>query len=193
MLPPGGAEVDIAVLFADIRGSTGLGETLGPTGFANLLNRFYRIATDVLVHHNAIIDKMIGDEVMAWLPPVSGPDYRRRALIAAEEILRGVGFGSKEGPWLPLGVGVNAGLAYVGKVGTEGVGDLTALGDTVNTAARLQAEAKAGDIVMSEELYQEVADRHPSAERRVLELRGKDAAFAARVISMNLPQKTASN
>jgi hypothetical protein len=67
-LPPGGAEVDIGVLFADVRGSTALGEQLGATAFAALLNRFYRTATAVLVAHDALIDKLIGDEVMALFP-----------------------------------------------------------------------------------------------------------------------------
>ena len=73
----GGAEVDIAVLFADVRGSTALGERTTPTEFATLLNRFYRVATDTLVGHDAVIDKLIGDEVMAFfVRGVSGPEYR---------------------------------------------------------------------------------------------------------------------
>ncbi len=69
-MPRGGAEVDIAVLFADVRGSTGLGERMGATAFAALLYRFYRTATDGLLAHNAVIDKMVGDEVMALFFPL---------------------------------------------------------------------------------------------------------------------------
>lgn len=182
-LPRGGAEIDLAVLFADVRGSTGMGERLGPSAFASLLNRFYKAATEVLLAHNAMIDKMIGDEVMAlFIPAVSGPQYRSIAVRAAVDLVRAVGFGGGREPWLPLGIGVHAGLAYVGKVGTEGVSDYTALGDTINTGSRLQAEAGPGEVVVSEEVYQEVAGSYPGAEQRVVTLRGKEEATPIRIL-----------
>ena len=83
MLPPGGAELDIAILFADVRGSTQLGERLGPAEYASLLNRFYKAATETLIRHDAIIDKLIGDAVMAlFIPGFCGPNYTRRAAEA---------------------------------------------------------------------------------------------------------------
>ena len=90
----GGAEVDIAVLFADVRGSTALGEQLGPQAFAATLNRFYHAATEALTQHDAIVDKLIGDEVMAlFIPGVCGPEYRRHAAEAALALLHAVGYG----------------------------------------------------------------------------------------------------
>src|SRR6185437_9763716 len=87
-MPPGGAEIDVAVLFADVRGSTGLGERGGTVEFAKLLNRFYATATEVILRHDGLIDKLIGDEAMAlFIPGVAGPDYRRRALAAGRELL----------------------------------------------------------------------------------------------------------
>ena len=145
MLPPGGAEVDIAVLFADVRGSTELGEGMGAGEFAAMLNRFYHTASHALLDHKAMIDKMVGDEVMAlFIQGPTGADYRTQAVLGAVELMRGLGYGRGE-PTLPVGIGVHAGPAYVGKVGTSEVHDFTALGDTVNTAARLQAEAGPGD------------------------------------------------
>jgi adenylate cyclase len=83
-LPTGGMELDIGVLFADIRGSTAMGEQATPTEFARSVNRFYEIATSVLVAHDALIDKLIGDEVMAlFLPGLTGTDYRRRTAQCA--------------------------------------------------------------------------------------------------------------
>lgn len=80
MLPPGGAEVHIGVLFADVRGSTGLAEGTSAREFAELMNRFYATATDVLVRHDAIVDKLIGDEIMAlFVPGFAGEEYLRRA------------------------------------------------------------------------------------------------------------------
>lgn len=184
LLPPGGAEVDIAILFADIRGSTGLGERLGPGAFASLLNRFYKAATDSLLPHNAIIDKMIGDEVMALFGPMF-PDYRNNAVLAAESLMKAVGYGGAGEPWLPLGIGVHAGIAFVGRIGSGEVHDFTALGDTVNTTARLQQEAKAGEILVSDALYQDVADRYPGLEQRTLSLRGRDEPVAVRVLRLS--------
>ena len=118
VLPPGGAEVDIAVLFADIRGSTALGQRGAAADFAGLLNQFYTAATRTLLRHDAVIDKLIGDEVMAFfVRGISGPQYRRRAVLAGRELLEAVGYGSDKKPWLQLGVAVNAGVAYVGNVG----------------------------------------------------------------------------
>lgn len=183
-LPHGGAEVDIAVLFADVRGSTTLAENMGATAFAGLLNRFYKAARDVLVARNAAIDKMIGDEMMAFFVPVSGPNYHLAAVEAAVELSVAVGNGTKEEPWLPLGIGVQAGTAFVGKVGSDGIHDFTALGDTVNTAARFQALAGPGEIVLGEELYQELADIHPNAQARTVQLQGKRDPVAIRVIQV---------
>ena len=183
MMPRGGAEIDIALLFADVRGSTGLGEHLGASAFAALLNRFYKTATDVLLTHDAMIDKMVGDEVMAiFYPGVCGPGYRSIAVHTAEEMLRAMGFGRKGEPWLPLGVGVHAGPAFMGKIGTEGVHDFTALGDTVNTASRLQALAEAGEVVLSEEVYGSVSGEYPNLEQRTLTLRGREEPVAVRVL-----------
>lgn len=172
-MPPGGAEVDVAVLFADVRGSTGLGENVGASDFAKLLNRFYAVATDVVLRHDGLIDKLIGDEAMAlFIPGVAGPDYRRKALAAALDLLHAVGYGAPDGAWLPLGVGLNAGLAYVGNVGSAVV-DFTALGDAVNVAARLQGDAQAGQLLVADDLLDDLAAQLPDAEALRVDVRGR--------------------
>jgi adenylate cyclase len=129
-LPRGGLEVDIAVMFADVRSSTSLGERLAPAAFAAMMNRFYYIATEVLIRYDAIIDKLIGDEVMAlFIPGMCGSEYRRRAAEASVALLKALGYGPSGEPWLAVGVAVNSGVAYVGNVGGEGAVDFTALGD----------------------------------------------------------------
>jgi adenylate cyclase len=178
-LPVGGAEVDIAVLFADVRGSIALGEQTEPAEFARLLNRFYAVATETLVKHDAVIDKLIGDEVMAFfVQGISGAQYRRRAVAAGTDLLRAVGYGSPEGPWLDIGGAVNAGVAYVGNVGTAVV-DFTALGDTVNVAARMESQAGGGELLVREGLYEGLTAPSPP---RMLHLRGHDEPVAALVL-----------
>jgi 16S rRNA (cytidine(1402)-2'-O)-methyltransferase len=114
-----------------------------------LLNRFYSAATQTLLRHDAVIDKLIGDEVMAFfVRGISGPQYRRRAVMAGVELLKAVGYGTAEGPWLELGVAVNAGVAYVGNVGGSVV-DFTALGNPVNVSARMQQHAAGGELVVA--------------------------------------------
>jgi len=178
-LPPGGLELDIAVLFADVRGSTSLCERVGATVFADLLNRFYRTATDVLIGHDAIIDKLVGDEVMAlFIPGISGSQYRKRAAVAAVDLIQEL---SKETS-LPVGAAVDAGIAFVGNVGADHVVDFTALGDPVNTAAHLQATAEAGEVVFADEVFAEIDDQYPDAERRDLTVHGRGAPVAVRVL-----------
>jgi adenylate cyclase len=176
----GGVEVDIAVLFADVRASTALGERTTPSEFAALLNRFYRVATDTLVRHDAVIDKLIGDEVMAFfVRGISGPEYRRRAVDAGIELLAAVGYGTPAGPWLNVGVAVNAGLAYVGNVGGA-VTDFTALGDTVNVGARMQGEAASGELLIREVLG---SGSEAGLSRRTLNLRGHEEPIEVLVAS----------
>ncbi|MGH7933884.1 MAG: adenylate/guanylate cyclase domain-containing protein [Candidatus Binataceae bacterium] len=181
-LGQGGAEIDIAVLFADVRGSTRMGEQLEPAAFAKVLDRFYRAVTDVLVRHDAIIDKLIGDEVMAlFIPGVCGPQYCQRAAEAAVALMRAVGYGPSKEPWMPIGAAVNSGLSFVGNVGGESISDFTALGDPVNTASRLASKAAAGEVLLSEPIYATAAGRLPNLERRTLALQGKEAPFTVRV------------
>jgi adenylate cyclase len=182
-LPQGGFEVDVAVLFTDVRRSTALGEQLAPAAFAALLNRFYHAATETLIRYDAIIDKLIGDEVMAlFIPGFCGPQYRRRAAEASIALFKALGYGQSAEPWLPLGAAVNSGVAYVGNVGGKGTIDFTALGDMVNTAARMQSAAMVGEVVLSEPVYAEAADGFPGAPSRTLNLRGKEAPVGARVL-----------
>jgi adenylate cyclase len=179
--------VDVAVLFADVRGSTGLAQRAGAKDFAALLNRFYFAVTRALLRFDAVIDKLIGDEVMAFfVPGISGPEYRSRAVEAGLALLRAVGYGSPEGPWIELGAAVNAGIAYVGNIGTAVV-DFTALGDTVNVAARMQQHAAGGELLVSEGLAEKVS---ANARRRTLQLRGRDQPMDAFVLTQDCKPST---
>jgi adenylate cyclase len=186
VLPAGGAEVDIAVLFADVRGSTVLGRRGAAADFAALLNRFYNVATRTLLRHDAVIDKLIGDEVMAFfVRGISGPRYRQQAVRAGLDLLDAIRDGSDGNPWLDLGVAVNAGVAYVGNVGSSVV-DFTALGDTVNVAARMQEHAAGGELLVASG----VADTlMATASRRSLNLRGREEPLDAFVLRAGDPRE----
>ena len=183
--PLGGVELEIAVLFADVRGYTSMTERMQPEQVVALMNRFYAAATNVLSKQDAVIDKLVGDQVMAlFVPGLATRGHAAQCAEAAELLLRSVGYAAGEDPWLPLGIGLDMGLAFVGNVGTDEVKDFTALGDVVNTASRLQAQAEAGQIVLSERMYAEVAERFPSARSVELKLKGKEEPVAARVVDL---------
>jgi adenylate cyclase len=178
--PMGGAEMEIGVLFADVRGFTSLAETMPPTEVAELLNRFYAAATGVL-SRSAVIDKLVGDEVMAlYLPPLLRDGWEDEMLRDASELLEAVGFA--DDPWLPLGVGLDVGRAFVGNVGEGEVKDFTALGDVVNTAARLQSAAESGQIVISERLCGRLSGGLGGAKAVTMTLKGKAEAEPVRVL-----------
>jgi len=166
-----------------VRGSTALAEKIGPGEFARLLNRFYEVSTEVLAPRGAIIDKMIGDEIMAFFLPAFHSQLFDVAVETATEILRAVGYGSEEGSWLPVGIGIHHGEAYVGKVGTEDVSDFTALGDTINTGARLQAFAQGGQIAVSDSVYDKVSAIYPDVPGEAKEIRGRPEELTVHVIS----------
>jgi adenylate cyclase len=177
----GGAEIDLSILFADIRGSTGLAESLGPRAFQKLMNRFYQETTQVLVDHDAVVDKFVGDEVVAlFIPALAGADHAGRAVDAARDLLIATGHGQPAGPWAPLGVGVHTGRAYVGSVG-DTVTDFTALGDAVNVTARLASEAAGGEILVSV-ASADLVGLDPSLETRHLRLRGRTEPLDVRVL-----------
>jgi adenylate cyclase len=184
--PIGGVEVEIGVMSADVRGYTSAAEKMAPADVIRLLSPLYSVATDVLTHADAIIDKFIGDEVLAlFIPGFAGNDYVAKMASAAQKLFERLGYASSDGPLVSLGIGMDHGLAFVGNFGAGGITDFTALGDVVNTAARLQAQAKPGQIVMSERVYALVGDRYPQASKVQLELRGKSDPVMARVVDLN--------
>ena len=182
--PVGGAEIELSLLFADVRGSTTLAEGIRPADFMQLMNRFYVAATDVLVPADALVDKFVGDEVMAlFVPGFAGPDHARRAIRAAEALLRATGHADPGGPWLPVGAGVHTGVAFVGAVGSAGsVTDITALGDAVNSAARLASAAAAGEVLVSEASAEAARLAGGDMERRELALKGRTEPLGVRVL-----------
>lgn len=181
----GGAEIELTMLFVDVRGSTTLAETMNATQFSRLMNRFYEAAINTLVHADAFIDKLVGDEVTAlFIPGFAGKEHARRAVDASQALLRVTGYGESGGPWVPVGVGVHTGIAWVGSIaGASGAAaDFTALGDNVNIAARLASKAGPGEALISEATCQAAQMEVQGLERRELDLKGKSESVNVRVL-----------
>lgn len=181
----GGAEVELALLFADVRGSTRLGEQMSPAGFSQLIGRFFTASSHVLLHSHAWVDRLVGDQVAGmYLPFFAGPDYVRLAIDTAADLLRATGHHDPGGPWVQVGVGIHCGTGFVGTVGSaDGVTDITVLGDVANTAARLSSAAAAGEILISQDAYAR-AELGGSLERRTLELKGKSQPMTVYVLPL---------
>ena len=181
---PGGAEVEATFLFADVRGSTALAEGVGPDEFRRLMARFYAEAAAAVDVRNGIVDKFAGDQLVAlFIPGFAGADHAADAIAAARELLVRTGHEGAS-PWLPIGAGVHTGTAYIGTVGEEEALDFTALGDPVNTAARLAAFAATGEIVVSTATATAAGVDDDELESRTLELRGRSEGIEALTLSV---------
>lgn len=170
---PGGAEIEISVLFADIRGSTGIAERTSAAQFRGLVQQFYRRAAKAIHEHDGIVDKFLGDGIMAlFIPVVTGTEHALRAIEASEAVLRAVLDPELIAGGVRVGAGVHTGTAFVGTVGSDDKLDFTALGDTVNVAARLGGDAGAGEAYVSGTAW--AAAGRPNGHRhRRLEVKGR--------------------
>lgn len=176
---PGGTEVPMSMLFIDVRGSTALSEKMSPTEFSQLINRFYTETTKVIINEDGLVEKLAGDSVAAfWGAGFAGPDYVRRTIDAAENLLRVM-----KRQNIPVGIGVHAGIAYFGAMGTaEGLTEISAIGDEVNLAARLASKAAAGEIIVSEQALRQAGMDGSGLEARSLELKGISQPVNVRVL-----------
>jgi adenylate cyclase len=170
----GGAEIEISLLFADIRGSTSLAETIAPAEYRALLDRFYNVAADAVFSNDGFVDKFVGDELVAtFVPLLTGEQHAIRALDAARDLMKATGHGSPDGPWVPLGAGVHTGTTWMGAVGEGAAANMTALGDPVNVTARLASVAEAGEILITSEAALAAGVDTTTLPHKSLELKGR--------------------
>jgi adenylate cyclase len=175
----GGAEVECTLLFADVRGSTTLAEGMRAGEFRRLMSQFFVASTDVLVAHEAIVDKFVGDEVIGiFVPGLAGPHHARQAIDAGRALLRV----ADEELDLPIGAGVHTGIAYVGTVGEGPMVDFTAMGDAVNVTARLASAARPYELLVSVDAIAAAGFDEPGLEHRSLELKGKTEPVSVVVV-----------
>ncbi|HEU0294921.1 MAG TPA: adenylate/guanylate cyclase domain-containing protein [Anaerolineales bacterium] len=176
---PGGAEVEMSMLFVDVRGSTALSEQMTPIEFQKLINRFYVGTTNAIAEEDGLVEKLAGDAVAAfWGAGFAGQDYVARTIRAAQNISQRM---QKQN--IPVGIGVHAGVAYFGAMGSaEGLVDISAIGEEVNTAARLASKAAAGEIIVSEKALAQAGIDGSRLESRRLELKGLSEPMSVRVM-----------
>ncbi len=162
-LHPGGKRTTVTVLFADIRGFTHFSEGLAPERLVSVLNRHLAAAAEAILEEEGTIDKFMGDAVMAWFnAPIPQPDHTLRAVRAALRLRERIRRLSESLPpelRLHFGVGIHVGEAVLGLIGTEKRLEYTAIGDSVNTAKRIQENAAADQILLSGPVYRSVAGR----------------------------------
>lgn len=175
----GGENRDVAVLFVDIRGFTPLSESLEPEQVVDILNSYLALVTNCIFKHGGTLDKFIGDAAMAvFNAPFDTDDYVFKAVQTALDIVKGgeqieQQFSERYGKHVGFGVGVNCGRAVVGNIGCDFRMDYTAIGDTVNTAARLEANAPRGEVYISEEVLERIKDRVDVEKVGEIPLKGK--------------------
>jgi adenylate cyclase len=176
---PGGHEVEMSMLFADIRGSTALSEKMTPTDFSRLINRFFVESTKAIIQEDGLVEKLAGDAVAAfWGAGFAGQDYVARTIRAAKNIQKLMGEQN-----IPVGIGVHTGVAYFGAMGSaDGLVNISAIGEEVNTAARLASRAAVGEIIVSEKALGQAHIDGSGLESRSLELKGISEPVPVRVM-----------
>lgn len=176
----GGENRHVAVLFVDIRGFTTMSENLQPEEVVEILNEYLTLTTKSIFANGGTLDKFVGDATMAvFNAPFDLEDYIFRAVCTAWDIKAGADviaqkFEERFGESVAFGIGVNCGNAVVGNIGCEFRMDYTAIGDTVNTAARLESNAKRGQILISEAVYEAVKQRIKATPIGEIPLKGKN-------------------
>src|SRR5574342_1138933 len=169
-----GRLVEMTVVFADLSSFTEMTGRLGAPTTYSVVDEFLRLASTTLMSHGAFIDKYIGDAVMALFDvPIKRADHAAAAVAAAAKIQELLPeLSGRLGVPLQASIGVASGFARVGRLGSDDIKDYTAIGDAVNQAARLQAQAGATEIVVSQDVYREVASAYPGVPAESLILKG---------------------
>ena len=181
--------IPATVLFADLRGYTSMSEGAASGDVVEMLHGFYDECAEGIWERDGIVNKFIGDAVLAIFNfPILREDHVRQAVLAAQDIQRRCSQKKKlavgmEGAPVGVGIGIHTGQASIGEVGTA-YKDFTIIGPVVNLASRIQGAAKAGEILVSEDVYQSVGDLFPNAESRSCQLKGIEQPVTVRRLAV---------
>jgi len=189
----GGEERDVSVLFADIRGFTTISERLSPEGVVNMLNRYLSVVADAVVHHDGIVNKFAGDNIMAvWNAPQSQPQHALLAVRAAWEAQQKLAELRQEGTEsLPVqfGIGINTGAALAGNIGSAGRSEYTVIGDSVNTASRICSSTPGGEVWIGAETYDQAKDHIEICELEAQQVKGKSEPIKVYRVTACAPER----
>jgi adenylate cyclase len=198
---PGGAEVELSILFIDVRGSGKIAAQLTPSDFGHLLQSFYKAATGSVIISEGFIIDLVGDALVAiWPSGFVGEDHARKAIRAAESLLRLVVTVDSNGSLLPIGIGVHTGVAFIGTFegAKGGIQDVRVVGDNVNVAAALSQLARAGEALISEVAFRASGISPTGFDSRRVNVKDRTEPVAAYVmlkdtpaLSVDFPERTA--
>jgi adenylate cyclase len=173
----GGEEREVSVLFADIRGFTTISEQLSPEAIVNMLNTYLSVVADAVVHHDGIVNKFAGDNIMAvWNAPQLQTEHAVLAVRAAWEAQQKLAeLRQKDAGSLPVqfGIGINTGVALAGNIGSAGRSEYTVIGDSVNTASRICSSTPGGEVWIGAETYSQAKDHIEICELEAQQVKGK--------------------
>jgi adenylate cyclase len=165
-----GRRKKVTVFFMDIRGFTTMSEKMSAEQVVDVLNHYFEISTSIIFKYDGTVDKFLGDCVMALFnAPTDVKDHELKAVQAAIEIQKAI----RKGGEVDTGIGINTGDAIIGNIGSKHKIDYTAIGDTVNTASRLEGQTRAGEIVISKSVYDKVKHKFPTPHKENVMLKGK--------------------
>jgi adenylate cyclase len=192
----GGERRATTVLFSDIRGFTAIAEGMGPDAIAQFLSEYFTEMVEVIFEHGGTLDKFIGDAIMAlWGAPIAHADDADRALRAALAMQRDITrlnqrWAIQGRPEIGVGIGINHGEVFAGNIGSHRRLEYTVLGDVVNVAARLCAEAGPGEILVSEQFLGVVRDQVSCDYLPEMALKGKAQVVQVYRVRDLVPQRT---
>ncbi len=180
----GGAITELTVLFADLRGFTSFSERSSPEQVVGLLNRYFGIATPLVLAQGGTVDKFVGDAMMALFnAPARQPDHALRAARAALAMQAAIEqIAADNAGWPRFRIGINTGPALVGNIGSAELRNFTAIGDTVNLASRLESSAESGQIVIGAATYAQIRDAAVVRPLGGIAVKGKAASVEAFVL-----------
>ncbi|VVB74073.1 Adenylate and Guanylate cyclase catalytic domain protein [uncultured archaeon] len=179
----GGERREVTILYTDVRGFTAMSEKLPAEEVVNLLNEHFNVLTSVAFKHKGTVDKFIGDAVMVIFgAPIKQKDHAMRAVECGIEMQKAVAELNrrleKKGKHIHIGVSINSGEAIIGNIGSDQFLDYTAIGDTVNTASRMQSAAAAGEVVISPSTLQQVKGGVKVIKKETIRVKGKEKPIA---------------
>ena len=175
----GGEQREVSVLFADIRGFTRISEQLYPEAVMQMLNTYLSVVADAVVQHDGIVNKFVGDNIMAvWNAPQSQQDHALLAVKAAWEAQQKLAeLRQRDNRPLPVqfGIGINTGVAVAGNVGSAGRSEYTVIGDSVNTASRICSSTPGNEVWIGPETYNQTKDYIETEKLEPQQVKGKAA------------------